>query len=76
MHLRSSLSLHTQERVSSELWRKTCALSYLNSNGIEPMVNTVGITSPNDCIALAAAYNVQNASEIADGSSNVCNAVC
>lgn len=61
---------------SSELWRKTCSRSYLNSNGIDAVVNTAGITSLNDCIALAAAYNLVNATEIADGLSNVCNAVC
>ena len=61
---------------SSETWRKICSGSYLNSNGVQAVVNTPGITSLNDCIALGAAYNLANATNIADGSSSICNAVC
>jgi hypothetical protein len=61
---------------SSEVWRKICSGSYLNSNGVQAVVNTAGITSLNDCIALGAAYNLANATNIADGSSSICNAVC
>jgi hypothetical protein len=61
---------------STGLWRKLCSSSYLNSNGINAWVNTGGVTSLNDCIALATSYNLVNATEIASGSSNIANAVC
>lgn len=58
---------------SSELWRKSCGNSFLGNN--INLVNSATV-SLDDCITLAAAYNVENVTEIADGASNVCNAVC
>lgn len=57
-------------------FRKICGLSYLNSQQASSGAVNQLSTSLDDCINICAAYNVQNRTEIADGSSFVCNAVC
>jgi hypothetical protein len=57
------------------LFRKICSAAYLNTNGIDAVVNTP-TNSLDVCISLCADYNVQNQTEIANGIQNVCNAVC
>lgn len=57
----------------TQLYTKICSLSYL-SNGINVVLQNT--SSLNGCIDACANYNVQNATNIKDGTSNVCNAVC
>ncbi|KAF2146049.1 uncharacterized protein K452DRAFT_305038 [Aplosporella prunicola CBS 121167] len=56
---------------------KICGKSYLNSI-YGTGVNSVNqqTQSLNDCIQLCAAFNTKNKTEIADGTSSPCNAVC
>jgi hypothetical protein len=56
-------------------FRKACEISYLNSNGID---NAYGkpVKSLNECIDLCAAFNINNKTQIAAGTSRICNAVC
>jgi hypothetical protein len=56
-------------------FRKICGMSYLNTQGGGDTVNTKA-SSLDSCINLCAEYNVQNASAIASGQNNICNAVC
>ncbi|KAH7366585.1 hypothetical protein BKA66DRAFT_470538 [Pyrenochaeta sp. MPI-SDFR-AT-0127] len=60
---------------STMQFRKACEISFLNANGIE---NVIGrpVNSLNDCINLCAAYNINNRTQIASGSSRLCNSVC
>lgn len=71
----SNNTLYTVDIGSVIYFRKICNLSYRNSLGEFAVVDTA-TTSLNDCIDRCAAYNVQNSTEIADGTSSVCNAVC
>lgn len=59
-------------------YRKVCGMSYINirqGQDGEEVVNS-RTSSLDSCINFCAAYNVQNATEIAAGISSVCNAVC
>jgi hypothetical protein len=71
----SNNTLYTVDIGSGMSFRKICGLSYLNTNGIAAVVNSP-VTSLDDCINLCAMYNLQNQTEIAHGTSHVCNAVC
>lgn len=57
------------------MFRKICQNAALNQNGIDAVVNTP-TSNLDSCIQLCAAYNVENASQILSGASDVCNAVC
>lgn len=59
---------------SLTLFRKWCNWEFTDVNGATSAPNTQA-NSLDECIQLCASYNIQNATEIADGSSNVCNAV-
>lgn len=59
--------------TGSYVYRKFCSMSIVN-NGVD-LVNT-GTTSLDSCINLCAAYNMENATEIASGASQPCNSVC
>lgn len=56
------------------LFRKICNMAYLNTINTE-VINEKTMNL-NDCIDKCAAYNKQESSEIRDGRTNVCNAVC
>jgi hypothetical protein len=71
----SNNTLYSVDIGSVLYFRKLCNLSYRNSLGESAMIDSP-TSSLNDCIDLCAAYNVQNSTEIANGTSNVCNAVC
>lgn len=60
---------------TSQMFRKICQNALLNDNGIDAVVNQP-TTNLDSCIQLCAAYNVQNASQIDSGASDICNAVC
>lgn len=71
----SNNTLYTVDIGSLMYFRKICNLSYRNSlNGYAVIDKPT--TSLDDCIQLCAAYNVQNGTEIAAGTSDLCNAVC
>lgn len=55
-------------------FRRLCNLSFLNS-GQADVINEP-TQSLSDCIDKCASYNVQNQTEIAAGTSGICNAVC
>jgi hypothetical protein len=63
---------HGDTRMS---FRKECDISFVNVNGID---NAFGkpVQSLNDCIDLCAAFNINNRTQIAAGTSRICNAVC
>jgi hypothetical protein len=69
----SNNTFYQPPNFPTQLYTKTCSLSYL-SNGINVVLQNT--SSLNGCIDACANYNVQNATNIADGASNVCNAVC
>ena len=69
----SNNTFYQPPNFPTQLYTKTCSLSYL-SNGINVVFQNT--SSLNNCIDACANYNVQNATQIADGSSNICNAVC
>jgi hypothetical protein len=71
----SNNTLYSVDIGSVMSFRKICNLSYRNSLGETSVVDSP-TTSLDDCINLCAAYNVQNMTEIAAGSSSLCNAVC
>jgi hypothetical protein len=56
-------------------FRKACDISFVNVNGID---NAYGkpVKSLNECIDLCAAFNINNKTQIAAGTSRICNAVC
>ncbi|KAH7081225.1 hypothetical protein BKA63DRAFT_486976 [Paraphoma chrysanthemicola] len=56
-------------------FRKACSRSFLNANGIESAFGRP-VASLNECINLCAAYNVNNRTQIQQGSSRICNSVC
>jgi hypothetical protein len=56
-------------------FRKECEISLVNANGNENAVIKV-VPSLNDCIDLCAAYNINNRTQIAAGTSKICNTVC
>lgn len=60
---------------TSQVFRKACTNSFVNVGSDDGLVNQP--TSNLDaCIGLCAAYNVRNATQIVDGSSVMCTAVC
>ncbi|KAL1845342.1 hypothetical protein Daus18300_014564 [Diaporthe australafricana] len=59
--------------TGSYIYRKFCSMSIVD-NGVN-LVNTP-TTSLDACINLCAAYNMENATEIASGASQPCNSVC
>jgi hypothetical protein len=61
--------------ISSQSFRKICNNAVRNSNGITASVNEV-VASLDECIALCAAYNVSNRTQIVAGKSKICNSVC
>lgn len=60
---------------SKMTFRKACAISYLNANGIDSVVARP-MKSLDDCINACATYNINNRTQIASGSNRICNAVC
>lgn len=60
---------------TSQMFRKICQNAALNVNGIDAVINSP-TSNLDSCIQLCAAYNVQNATEINSGASDICNAVC
>jgi hypothetical protein len=56
-------------------FRKACEISYVNSNGIDSAYGKP-VKSLNECIDLCAAFNINNRTQIAAGTSRICNAVC
>jgi hypothetical protein len=56
-------------------FRKDCETSIVAIKGSSAFRGTV-VQSLNDCIDLCAAYNINNKTQIASGSSSVCNSVC
>ncbi|TVY39382.1 hypothetical protein LSUB1_G004333 [Lachnellula subtilissima] len=57
-------------------FRKVCGKTYLNTLSSSQNAVNQKSSSLDNCINLCATYNVQNASAIASGQNNVCNAVC
>jgi hypothetical protein len=60
---------------STMSFRKECGTSFVNDGGVNTFKGTV-VNSLNDCIDLCAAYNINNKTQIASGSSRICNSVC
>lgn len=56
-------------------FRKACDISFLNANGIDSVVGRP-VASLNDCINACALYNVNNMTQIQQGTSRICNSVC
>jgi hypothetical protein len=56
-------------------FRKDCETSIVAIKGSSAFRGTV-VQSLNDCIDLCAAYNINNKTQIASGSSSICNTVC
>jgi hypothetical protein len=56
-------------------FRKECSIAFVNDGGGNTFKGTV-VNSLNECIDLCAAYNINNKTQIADGSSRICNSVC
>jgi hypothetical protein len=60
---------------SNMAFRKFCSQTLVNSNnGLNAVVTPT--KSLDDCINLCAAYNIQNKTEISQGTSSICNVVC
>ncbi|OAL51747.1 hypothetical protein IQ07DRAFT_390262 [Pyrenochaeta sp. DS3sAY3a] len=74
----SNSSLYTATFGSSKMqFRKACEISFSNAPNQKDSLATP-VASLDECINLCAAYNIQNRTQIEDGSgrSGICNAVC
>jgi hypothetical protein len=56
-------------------FRKACDISFLNANGYDSVV-AKPVKSLNECIDSCAVFNINNRTQIANGSNKLCNAVC
>jgi hypothetical protein len=60
---------------TNQLYRIACGRTFQNQNSGQNVIYQT-TSSLDGCISLCAAYNEQNATEILDGLSEICNAVC